>query len=248
MNPSDPFRAACAVILAGGAGTRIRHLLPDLPKPLAPVGGRPCLEWVIGHLARQGIGRFAVSLGHLAAAAEAYFSARPDDGLQIRTVCEPTPLGTGGGFLLAERAFPDADPLVVVNGDSLVPAEFDRLGRLLADPAVDGALLGVEVDDAARYGRIDVDAGGRLVGFCEKQPGRGLINAGVYVFRRRLLARFPAVRPLSMELDVFPALLAAGANLRVATTRAPFLDIGTPESFAAAEAFVTRCCAAPAAA
>lgn len=233
-------RNACAIILAGGRGTRISHLQPHLPKPLIPVGGRPFIEWVIRHLQSQGVRRFVVSLGHLAEVAEAYFRERPADELSIKTVQETEPLGTGGGFLFAEQAAGEAELLLLANGDSLVLADLAGAWRQFEDPTVDGVVVGLEVEDAARYGGLDVDGEGRLLQFREKRPGAGLINAGVYCFRRRLLASFPGQLPLSMELDVFPALLAKGANLRVHCCRAPFLDIGTPESLAHAGEFLNR--------
>jgi D-glycero-alpha-D-manno-heptose 1-phosphate guanylyltransferase len=231
---------ACAIILAGGRGTRISHLQPQLPKPLIPAGGRPFVEWVIGHLQSQGVRRFVVSLGHLADVAEAHFRQRPIDGLSIKTVREAEPLGTGGGFLFAQRAAGDADPVLLANGDSLVLADLGGFWRYFEDPTVDGVVVGLDVDDAARYGGLDVDGDGRLLRFSEKRPGAGLINAGVYGFRRRLLASFPGRLPLSMEFDVFPALLEKGAKLAVHRCTAPFLDIGTPESLAQADAFLSR--------
>lgn len=233
-------RNACAVILAGGRGTRISHLQPHLPKPFIPAAGRPFIEWVIRQLRSQGIRQFVVSLGHLADVAEAYFRDRPADELSIKTVRETEPLGTGGGFLFAQQAADDADLLLLANGDSLVLADLAGAWRLFEDPTVDGVVVGLEVDDAARYGGLDVDDEGRLLQFREKRPGAGLINAGVYCFRRRLLASFPRRLPLSMELDVFPALLENGAKLFMHRSTAPFLDIGTPESLIQAEEFLCR--------
>ena len=211
----------CAILLAGGRGTRISHLHPDLPKPMIPAAGRPFIEWVVRYFQSQGVRRFVVSLGHLAEVAEAYFRERKPDGLSINTVRETEPLGTGGGFLFAAEAAGDADPLLLANGDSLALADLTGVWRWLENPAVDGVVLGLEVEDAARYGRLEVDREGRLLRFREKQPGRGLINAGVYFFRRRMLASFPQTTPLSMELDVFPALLKQGAKLMVDRCRPP---------------------------
>jgi len=229
---------ACAIILAGGRGTRISHLYPDVPKPMIPVAGRPFLEWVIGHLHRQRIDRFVISLGHLAHVAEAYFARRPDDGLTIRSVCEQAALGTGGAFQWAATAAPRADPLVMVNGDSLLPGDYSAAWTTLRNDAVDGVILAVEVEDASRYGRLQIDTRGRLTGFREKQPGGGAINAGVYFLKRRLLAVVPRAAPLSMEIQVFPHWLARGARIEVHTCQAPFLDIGTPETVALAEEFI----------
>ncbi|MBL8179253.1 MAG: NTP transferase domain-containing protein [Bryobacterales bacterium] len=225
-----------ALLLAGGFGTRIRELYPDVPKPMIPVLGEPFLEWAIRYWKRQGAGRFVLSLGHLAEVAEHYFAHRAE----VATIRETTPLGTGGAVLFAAAEAQLSDPFVVANGDSLVLADVSTALAAIAQDGVDGVVLGVAVEDASRYGSLAVDEAGRLLGFHEKRPGRGLINGGVYFFRRATLDRFPRKQPLSMELDVFPALLAAGADLRVVGVQAPFLDIGTPESVRQAEEFVRR--------
>ena len=231
---------ACGIVLAGGAGTRIRHLHPDVPKPLIPVAGRPLLEWMCRYWIRQGLRRFVISLGHLADVAEREIARWNWPGVEIRTVRVGAPLGTGGAVRFAAKAAPDADPLVVLNGDSLVVANLRGVWNLLDEPQTDGVVVAVEMEDVSRFGTLRVDADGTLRGFEEKRPGRGLINAGIYFFRRRLLAEFPAGDPLSMEYDVFPALLARGAQLRVFTTAGDFIDIGSPDSLAVADAFVER--------
>lgn len=230
----------CAVILAGGLGTRIRELYPNLPKPMVPAAGAPFIEWVVRYLAAQGVQRSVVSLGHLAHVAEAYFVKRPADDCQITTLREPAPLGTGGALVFAARLAADGDPLVVTNGDSLLLADLSPVWRQWADESIDAVVLGLEMEDASRYGRLDVDRDGRLLRFSEKQPGAGLINAGTYIFRRRVIERFPRRTPLSMEHDVFPTLLAEGSRIVVCRCRAPFLDIGTPESVALADGFIRQ--------
>ncbi|HWB07812.1 MAG TPA: sugar phosphate nucleotidyltransferase [Pirellulales bacterium] len=233
--------AACAVVLAGGAGTRIRHLYPDLPKPMVPAAGAPFIEWVLRYLREEGLTRFIVSLGHLAAVAENYFACRSADACHVETVREPAPLGTAGALVFAaQTAGRSADPLLLANGDSLVLADLSPAWRLLADESVDGVVVGLSVSDASRYGGLETADDGRLLRFSEKRPGTGLINAGVYLFRRRLLGEFPSGSPLSLEHDVFPKLLAAGARLMVHRCQAPFLDIGTPESIGQAESFVRQ--------
>jgi D-glycero-alpha-D-manno-heptose 1-phosphate guanylyltransferase len=227
-----------AILLAGGFGTRIRELYPDVPKPMIPVSGKPFLEWAIQYWVRQGVRRFVISLGHLAEVAERYFASRPDDGLEIVLVTEPHAMGTGGAVLYAGRVAELSDPFIVGNGDSLVLAETYAAQQRIAAAGVDGVVLGVRVPDTSRYGSLAIGEDARLLGFREKQPGEGVINAGVYFFRRAVLDRFPAKQPLSMEVDVFPSLLNAGADLRVVAVDAPFLDIGTPESVVQAESFV----------
>jgi D-glycero-alpha-D-manno-heptose 1-phosphate guanylyltransferase len=110
---------------------------------------------------------------------------------------------------------------------------------LMSNPKVDAAVLGVRVPDASRYGTLAIGDDGRLLEFSEKSPGAGVINAGVYLFRHRTLAHFPAKRPLSFETEVFPTLLH-DAHVATLTVDAPFLDIGTPQSLAEAEAFISQ--------
>lgn len=228
--------APLVVLLAGGGGTRIRHLLPDLPKPLAPVAGRPFLEWQVRYLRRQGLGRIVISAGYLS---EQLMEFSRQQGLKC--VAEAEPLGTGGGFLHAmSGAEGGEEAYLACNGDSLVLADLAPLLAALGDSTVDAALLGVRVADAARFGTLEADAAGRLLRFAEKRPGAGLVNAGIYLFRGALPARFPATRPLSFEYDVFPALLSQRAGIQVVSCEAPFLDIGTEASLAQASAFVER--------
>jgi D-glycero-alpha-D-manno-heptose 1-phosphate guanylyltransferase len=264
MQHRPSLDTVCAVILAGGFGTRIRHLYPDLPKPMVPVAGAPFVEWVVRYLQGQGVTQFVVSLGHLAEVAEKYFASRrvlpwgalpgPSrldyDGLgrplhvkrcPIQTIREPAPLGTGGALAFAAKAADASnDTFLLANGDSLVLADLSPAWRMMADDTTDGVLVGLEVADASRFGRLDVAADGRLLQFAEKQPGAGLINAGIYLLRRRLLGEFPRQTPLSIERDVFPALLSEGARLLVHRCQAPFLDIGTPETIAQADSFILR--------
>ncbi len=288
MNPSENITA---VVLAGGFGTRIKHLLGNLPKPMLPVCGHPFLEWVVHYLAAQKIRRAILSTGYRAETVEKHFASQPVAGVHVNCVPETQPLGTAGGFLNAIRrenspqnprieslnaafarslsqnslrppAVPSPlpsdgrgegqgevrvhgeeqtpDAWLVLNGDSLALASLDGMFRQLEDVKVEGAILGLRVADASRYGTIAKNSAGELVGFKEKKPGAGIINAGVYLIRDAVLKKFPARTPLSFETDVFPALIAGQARLKVCEVAAPFLDIGTPESLARAEKFINE--------
>ena len=230
-----------AVILAGGLGKRVEHLLPDIPKPMAPVGGRPFLEWIIRYLAAQKIRRVLLSTGHRAEAIERHFQSQPVKGVHVTCLRETRPLGTAGGFLNAIRSVTDHPAAwLVLNGDSLAPAPLGPMFELLDPPKAEGALLAVCVADASRFGTISRNARGELCGFNEKKAGAGIINAGIYLFRRRVIEHFPYKTPLSFETDIFPALIARGVVLKVCVTNAPFLDIGTPESLPLSEDFIRR--------
>ncbi len=230
-----------AVVLAGGFGTRVAHLLPGIPKPMVPVAGKPFLEWVVRWLARQGIRTAILSTGHLAEVVESHFRTQPVPGVATRCIPESRPLGTAGGFLNAARLSGETpEAWLVVNGDSLVFANLALAAAELSDPAVTGTVIGCEMADASRYGTLAVGPAGELRGFAEKRPGRGIINAGAYLLRESLVRRFPDKLPLSFEQDVFPQLVAQGSLLSVCVVDAPFLDIGTPDSLRQAQSFIEQ--------
>lgn len=226
------------VILAGGMGTRIRHLLDDLPKPLAPVNGRPFLEWILRFISKQKHGSIIFSTGYLADKIET-FATQNILGINIKCVREDFPLGTAGGVLNAlDKYGADFDNVLVLNGDSLVLADFTPLFECFKDSSIKVAVLGVQVENADRFGTLDVGEKGRLVGFKEKQAGSGLINAGVYLFRREILDSLPRSASLSFELDIFPKLLVKNVPIKVVDVDAPFIDIGTESSLGDASLFI----------
>lgn len=228
-----------SVILAGGYGTRVKHLLPNVPKPMASVAGKPFIEWIIRYLKQQGITQNVLSTGYLGGVIEEHFQTQPVEGTEIYCCREKEPLGTAGGFLNAvSQTNLSPDAWLVMNGDSLIVAQFNQLVHHLNDHKVAGVILGVSVDDASRYGSLVIDRAGNLIRFAEKKAGQGIINGGVYLFRHEILQQFPTAFPLSFEYDVFPALLKQNVRIKVHSIKAPFLDIGTPESLPQAEAFI----------
>jgi D-glycero-alpha-D-manno-heptose 1-phosphate guanylyltransferase len=232
------------VILAGGVGTRLRSVLPDAPKPLAPAEGRPFVEWVARWLAAAGVRSATVSTGYLGEMIARHFTANPVPGIAVDCVQEARPLGTAGGFLFAARGSRRTPAgWLVLNGDSLALADVGALAGQLERCAADAAIVACRVANAGRYGRLEVGPDGRLRRFAEKvaaDEGPGLINAGVYLLRHALLDRFPDRETLSFEHDVFPAWLAADMPIVVSESDAPFLDIGTAESLALADDFIRQ--------
>ena len=230
-----------AVILAGGFGTRIKHLLGDLPKPMAPVNGRPFLEWVVRWLAAQNVRRVVLSTGYLSEVIEKHFHSQPVRGVTVSCVPETTPLGTAGGFLNAVHQSKIQSPgWFLLNGDTLAFANLADAIHALNDQHTAGVIFGREVPDTSRYGSLVSDATGRLECFAEKRPGRGVISTGVYLFRDSLINKFSAKVPLSLEQEVFPALTAAGVSLKVLRMNTPFLDIGTPDTLREADHFIRQ--------
>lgn len=231
-----------AVILVGGLGTRIRHLLQGRPKPLAPVAGKPFLEWVVRYLQGQGVRRIVLAAGYAGDQVQAFSESLDLPGVELRTVIEPEPRGTAGGFLHAWRQVqPSPASALVLNGDSLALVPLAPLFAASCDPGCAGAILAVQVDDAGRYGTLDVAPDGSLRAFAEKrgQAVPGLVNAGMYLLPRATLTGLPAAdRPLSFETEVFPGLVAASQRVKVVGARGAFLDIGTEATLAQADAFI----------
>lgn len=236
---ADSLKTAIAVVLAGGLGTRIRHVLPTLPKPMAPVAGRPFIEWVVRYLAAQGVRHTIISTGYKADIIDRHFKSQPVTGTSVVCVAEPEPLGTAGAFLHATRSMEQTgSSWLVLNGDSLAFADLSLLPLEAARTGAQGAILGLSVNDSSRYGLLTVSTDGNLTGFAEKRPGSGLINAGVYYFCDSLRNEFPKSLPLSFEKDVFPAWIRRKMPIKVVTSEADFLDIGTEESLSQANDFV----------
>lgn len=226
-----------AFVLAGGLGTRLKPALGDLPKPLAPVGGRPFLAHVLEALAVQRVREAVVCAGYGADQLRAGLGDAVA-GVRLTWSVEVEPLGTGGA--LAHAAAHVDGPAVVVNGDTLARCDAWALERARWSRAAVGALALYRVDDAASRGRVERD-GAQVTGFVEKDAahrGPAWVNGGVYAFAPRLWTHLPrradgTAAPCSLERDVLPALAASGA-LAAFTAPGEFLDIGTPESWAEA--------------
>jgi D-glycero-alpha-D-manno-heptose 1-phosphate guanylyltransferase len=220
-----------AIVLAGGLGTRLRGVVPDLPKPLAPVGGRPFLAIVLRQLSRHGFRSVVLSVGYRHEMIRDAFGER-FEGLTLVYAVEEQPLGTGGAIRLAVRACDDRD-VFVLNGDSYVELDFADMQTIHRESGAVLTLCAVEVPDASRYGRV-LGENGCVIGFAEKSiAGPGLVNAGVYLMRRDLLeATTPAA--FSFERDVLAARVAE-LRPRVYVSHGRFIDIGVPEDYARAQ-------------
>lgn len=228
-----------AIILAGGLGTRLRTVVPDKPKVLATVAGRPFITYLLDQLRRTGIRRVVLSTGHLA---EQFADAIGDEyhGLAISYAEESEPLGTGGATKFA-GALADTPHVLVMNGDSYFDADLGEYMAWHGAGGQDASLLLVEVPDASRFGTVELRADGvHVAAFREKQPEQvpGKINAGVYLFRREMLERIPAGK-CSVERDVFPRWLDE-FDVRAWVTDGEFIDIGVPDDYQRSHDFMVR--------
>jgi mannose-1-phosphate guanylyltransferase len=222
------------LVLAGGLGTRIRAVLGEVPKLLAPIDGRPYLAYLLDWLARFGARRVVLGLGHQAAPVLEYLKGAPPRSMAIVPVVEPRPLGTAGALRFA-RGELGTDPVMVMNGDSLVDADLSMLVSEHNRTGARGTMLCAEVEEASRYGRVLIDQSGRIRGFVEKDPafrGPAVVNAGIYLLSAPLLDEIAGSAAASLERDVFERLPAG--SLAAIAGRFNFIDIGTPESLARA--------------
>ena len=222
------------LILAGGLGTRLRPRFGDLPKPLAPLGGRPFLARQLEWLAAAGVREAVLCTGHGADAVRAALGDGAQLGVRLHHSVEEEPLGTGGALQLAARHV--TGPVLVANGDTLALCDPWALERARWERGALGAVALFRVTDAAGRGRVERDEHDRVTRFVEKDPahtGPAWVNGGLYAFSIRVWDRLPA-GPSSLERDVLPALAAEGRLTGLATA-GEFYDIGTPEEWARAE-------------
>ena len=220
-----------AIVLAGGLGTRLRRVVPDVPKAMALVSGRPFLEIVLGTLARKGIGRIVLALGYKAECIERHFGAGYA-GMVLAYEIERSPLGTGGALRQALRQC-RSDHVYVLNGDTYIDLEVDAIEAQWQRHRLP-IIVARDVPDTGRYGRLDV-AGEYVVGFAEKgRSGRGLINAGAYVFPAAIAGEFPDDRAFSLENE-FLSDAVVRLPVQFFVSRGHFIDIGVPEDYARAQ-------------
>ena len=229
----DALSGVDVVILAGGQGTRLQSVPGDVPKPLRPVNGRLFLSYLLDQIRASGGRRIILSLGYRP---DAFRELATREGLEVSV--EPAPLGTGGGL---RNAFPlvRSDAVMAMNGDSYAAVDLGLLAALQRRRKARALMLLAEVPDASRYGRVEIDEDGSVLSFSEKgEAGPGLINAGVYVLQRSVVAEIPEGRAVSLERETFPSLI--GTRFFGEPGAFPFMDIGTPESYAASSEFFQK--------
>lgn len=223
-----------AIVLAGGLGTRLRAVVPDLPKPMAPVGGRPFLERLLDYWIGQGVTRFILSVGYLHEKITAHFGAS-FHGAAIHYAVEDRPLGTGGGLLLARESLAGAGPFLVLNGDTYFGASLEALREFHLARGAHATLALFRSPQHERYLGLTIGATGEVLSLKAGERG-GLANGGVYLMERGLLDGGPW-RPsstASLEEDILPFALRAAKRVFGLECSAPFLDIGVPEDYARA--------------
>ena len=229
-----------AVVLVGGEGTRLRPLTLETPKPMVPVMNMPFLERTLRRLGEAGIDDVILPAGYLPEAITSYFGDGSKLGLRLRYVIEETPLGTAGALKNVERYIDG--PFFVLNGDVLTSLDLRAMMDFHQRSGGVGTLHLIRVEDPSAFGCVVHDANNRVSAFVEKPPPGSAptdeVNAGTYLLEREVLDRIPAGRPVSIERETFPALIAAGRPLYAFTTDDYWIDLGKPEAYLSAHRHV----------
>ncbi|MFB7345362.1 sugar phosphate nucleotidyltransferase [Streptomyces hydrogenans] len=227
-----------AILLVGGKGTRLRPLTVNTPKPMVPAAGVPFLTHQLARAKAAGVEHIVLATSYLAEVFEPHFGDGSDLGLSLEYVTEEEPLGTGGAIRnVASRLHSGPDePVLIFNGDILTGLDIRALVATHADSGADVSLHLTRVEDPRAFGLVPTDDTGRVTAFLEKPQTpeeivTDQINAGAYVFRRSVIDSIPTGRPVSVERETFPELLAAGAHLQGMVDSTYWLDLGTPQAF-----------------
>jgi NDP-sugar pyrophosphorylase family protein len=227
-----------AIVLAGGLGTRLRPLVKEMPKCLAPVGDRPFLDIILAQLEAAGcVQAVVLAVGYKSEAIVERYRDSERYPFRIDFSIETAPLGTGGAIVQALPLTSTLDVLVM-NGDTFVELDIPRFENAHVSNNASVTMAVVTVTDAARYGTVELDpTTGRVARFSEKTMATaGIVNAGCYLMRRSWLEAMPRGKMLSLEKAILPGLIAKGIYPYHVEGR--FIDIGTPESYLAAQNYL----------
>lgn len=233
--PSQPS----VMILAGGKGTRLSALYPDLPKALAPVREKPFLHWQLQWLVQSGVRHIHVALGYRADQIKAWIAANPIEGTRITTSIEPHALGTGGAIRFA-APFMETAPFCTLNGDTLLPGlDLQALFQQHCTRAAMATLAVTRIKEAGRYGTVAFDTQDHLTAFREKAfHEAGWVNGGVYMINPELLRLIEPGKAVSLEQEIMPACLGAG-RIQVFRCSSLLLDMGTAEGLQEMESYLS---------
>ena len=229
-----------AIVLCGGAGTRLRSVTGDAPKSLAMIGGRPFLDILLHQLRRHGFKRVILAVGYQRELIRSYLGDG-DDVQSLRYSVETSPLGTGGALRNALDLV-QSDAALIVNGDSYTDADLEAFVRDFVETEADVSVLVVPADCRVDCGLVAVDDAGRVLGFREKQSasGRQYVNAGIYIMSERVLSEIRPNAPISLESDLFPRWLAESKHIRAFLYDGECVDIGTPERYESAQTILAN--------
>jgi mannose-1-phosphate guanylyltransferase len=221
-----------AVVLVGGEGTRMRPLTETTPKPLLPLMDRPSLAHVLDHLARHGVREVVLSSPYLERTFHPFIESRHGDPA-ITWITERQALGTGGAVLNALDVLHTEEAFFALNGDVVTDLDLSAMLAFHRETGASATIALHHVEDARAFGLIVRDADGRVREFREKPetPMPGEVNAGTYLLDPGSLGGWPPGTPVSIEREVFPAIIDSGRPVFGFASDAYWLDLGTPQSY-----------------
>mgnify|MGYP006092795629 CR=1 FL=1 len=227
-----------AIILAGGLGTRLRSVIPDLPKPMAPICGRPFIEYQLEYWIKQGINKFILSVGYKNKVISGYFGDNYK-GVEIDYVIENEPLGTGGAFLLASERIANNESFLLLNGDTYFDVDLDKLKEFAIEKDADWCFSLFKTNDTERYMGMEVSDESQITSLVSGTSF--LANGGVYWVNPRILNNklFSVGDKSSLENDFFPKVLALKNRLYGIEFLGRFIDIGIPTDYEYAQKIFT---------
>lgn len=222
-----------AIVLAGGQGTRLRSVVADVPKPMAPIGARPFLSYVMEYLIAQGVEHIILATGYMHEVIESYYGASYQNAALTYSI-EREPLGTGGGILQASR-YAKTDDVCIVNGDTIFPVNLQSLVAVHTANQADITMSLKKMVDFDRYGVVRT-AASRVIGFESKRYVQtGFINGGIYMMNIRSLQALRLPERFSFEADLLERYVAE-LRMYAYESDASFIDIGVPEDYRLAQA------------
>jgi D-glycero-alpha-D-manno-heptose 1-phosphate guanylyltransferase len=222
------------IILAGGLGTRLKSEIPDLPKPMAPVNGRPFLEFLLNFIHSYGFRRVILSTGYLGNKIEEHFRNRYQE-IEIEYSSEDKPLGTGGAIKRASGLV-KTHYFIVMNGDTFFNINLQRFFQVNVENLAKMSIALREVPDASRYGQIMMNDYGIITEYNEKSHDAhpGLINGGTYIINTKYFKQFELPEVFSFERDWIQKHVGK-EDIRGQFFNDYFLDIGIPEDYKRAQ-------------
>jgi len=231
------FKDIDTVILCGGKGTRLRQAVSDRPKSMAKIDGRPFLDILIEYLKSFGLKRVILCTGYMASVIRNYYANKKYVN-NILFSEEDEPLGTGGALKNAEHMI-TSDPFLVMNGDSYCHINLEEFFNFHLKKKALISIAALEVDNTGDYGLITINKSQKIDSFQEKtKKGEAFINAGIYIFNKKILSLIPPYMKYSLEYDLFQKFV--GREFYSYTTQSKFVDIGTPERYALAQQVITN--------
>ena len=227
-----------AIILAGGLGTRLARITGDIPKPMAPIGSRPFLEYVLDYLNEQGSETAVLAVSYRWEVIREHFGAIYR-GMPLKYSVEDEPLGTGGAIRKALEILPDEE-VVVLNGDTLFCVDLESLEKIHRNSMARLSIALKSVADSGRFGRVKVSTDRVITNFLEKSTtGAGWINGGIYMLNRRLFSDFQMPARFSFEKDLVEPNISRIRPLAFQSD-AYFIDMGIPEDYERAQSEIGR--------